>query len=260
MYICSVISAAIGILHTARTMIYVNKVPSERTETEHAIMTLSARSGEEHRSFRFEIARKIIHLSSISIAVIYCHISREIALMLIIPLFGGFFIVDILKNFIPPIASWYHKTFDAMLREHELEQERIHFNGATYITLSALLLITFFPKILAITAFALVAVSDTLAALVGKKFGTHRIGEKSLEGSAAFLVSALAIIVIVPKLSLAAGIVMAVTATLVEAMSLRLGGFKIDDNLTIPLTSALTGYLFYLMTQPGDIPSLSFCP
>ncbi|NEX12955.1 MAG: phosphatidate cytidylyltransferase [Prosthecochloris sp.] len=223
-------------------------------------MTLSGIPENEHKPFRFEIARKIIHLSSLSIAIIYCHTSREVALMLLIPLFAGFFIVDILKNIVPPIASWYHNTFDAMLREHELETQHIHFNGATFITLSALLLVLLFPKILAITAFSLVAVSDTLAALVGKKFGTHRIGEKSIEGSAAFLISALVIIAIIPKLDPVAGIVMAVTATLIEALSLRIGKFKIDDNLTIPLTSALAGYLFYLILQPGDIPALSFCP
>ncbi|MCW8797980.1 MAG: SEC59/DGK1/VTE5 family protein [Prosthecochloris sp.] len=223
-------------------------------------MTLSGTPENEHKPFRFEIARKIIHLSSLSIAIIYCHTSREVALMLLIPLFAGFFIVDILKNIVPPIASWYHNTFDAMLREHELETQLIHFNGATFITLSALLLVLLFPKILAITAFSLVAVSDTLAALVGKKFGTHRIGEKSIEGSAAFLISALVIIAIIPGLDPVAGIVMAVTATLIEALSLRIGKFKIDDNLTIPLTSALAGYLFYLILQPGDIPALSFCP
>lgn len=223
-------------------------------------MPQPGRHTSEGASFTAEIARKAIHLSSLSIAVIYCHIERELALILLIPIFAGFFLVDLAKNVIPPIAEWYHRTFSAMLREHELQKERLHFNGATYITLSALLLVFFFPKIIAITAFSLVAVSDTVAALAGKKFGRHRIWDKSLEGSAAFLVSALMIIFIVPKLSPAAGIVMAITATVVEAIPWRIGWFKVDDNLTIPLASALAGYLVYLVLMPSALAELTSCP
>lgn len=223
-------------------------------------MPQPGRHTSEGASFTAEIARKAIHLSSLSIAVIYCHIERELALILLIPIFAGFFLVDLAKNVIPPIAEWYHRTFSAMLREHELQKERLHFNGATYITLSALLLVFFFPKIIAITAFSLVAVSDTVAALAGKKFGHHRIWDKSLEGSAAFLVSALMIIFIVPKLNPTAGIVMAITATVVEAIPWRIGWFKVDDNLTIPLASALAGYLVYLVLMPSALAELTSCP
>ena len=92
---------------------------------------------------RYEVARKAIHLSSISIPVIYYFITREIALLLLVPLFAGFFLVDLLKNFYPPVAKWYHSTFDAMLRNHELEKKP-YLNGATYITMGALLLVLFF--------------------------------------------------------------------------------------------------------------------
>lgn len=215
---------------------------------------------DERGGLKSEIARKAIHLSSLSIAIIYCHITRELALVLLTPLFAGFFIVDFLKNHIPAVSAWYHRTFDAMLREHELGRETAHFNGATFITFSALMLVLLFPKMIAIAAFSLVAVSDTLAALVGKKFGRHKIGEKSLEGSAAFLLSAIVIVFVVPRISPAAGIVMALCATLVEAMSLRIGAFKVDDNLTIPLAAALSGYLYYLLFLPSLLPGLSACP
>ena len=36
---------------------------------------------------RYEVARKAIHLSSLSIPVIYWFISRELALLLLVPLF-----------------------------------------------------------------------------------------------------------------------------------------------------------------------------
>lgn len=213
-----------------------------------------------NRNYRFELARKLIHLSSVSIAIIYCAITKELALVLLVPLFFGFLLVDLMKNFIPPLSRWYHDTFDPMLREHELEKEPLQFNGATYISFSALLLVLIFPKIIAITCFSLVAVSDTMAALAGKKFGRHRIGEKSLEGSLAFLVSALLIVAIVPRLDLTAGIITAITATAVEAFTLRINRYKIDDNLTIPLVSAFICYLYYILVIPHELPLLEACP
>lgn len=213
-----------------------------------------------NRSYRYELARKLIHLSSVSIAVIYCTITKELVLVLLVPIFFGFLVVDLMKNFIPPLSRWYHNTFDPMLREHELEKEPLQFNGATYITFSALLLVLIFPKIIAITCFSLVAVSDTLAALAGKKFGHHRIGEKSLEGSFAFLISSLLIVAVIPRLDLIAGIITAITATVVEAFTLRINRYKVDDNLTIPLLSALVCYLYYILVIPHELPLLETCP
>jgi dolichol kinase len=221
--------------------------------------TSNAAETRDRLGLKYEIARKAIHLSSLSIVVIYCHISRDFALMLLLPLFLGFFLVDILKNFFPPVTAWYHRNFGAMLREHELIGGKPHLNGATCITMSALLLVLFFPKVIAITAFSMVAISDTVAAIVGKIYGRHRFGDKSLEGSAAFFISALIVAAIVPNLDIRAGIVMAITATVIEAFVIRIGWFKVDDNLTIPLLSAATGLITYQIFLPLQIEALSFC-
>ena len=208
---------------------------------------------------RYEIARKTIHLASLSIPLIYSLISRELVLLILIPLFTGFFVVDVLKNFIAPVARWYHKTFDAMLRSHELKSESLHLNGATYMMMAALLLVLFFPKLIAITAFTIVAVSDTIAAVIGKSFGKHKFGEKSIEGSLAFFVSAVLLVALFPRLNIFIGIIMAAAATLTEAYSGRIGKFKIDDNLSIPLVTAAAGMLCYRLFIPEQIPLLSIC-
>ncbi len=208
-------------------------------------------------ALRYEIARKAIHLSSLSIAIIYYNISRELALLLLAPIFAGFLLVDLLKNSFKPVAVWYHKTFDAMLRTHEIQKVKTHLNGATCITLSALILVIFFPKIIVIASFSMVAVSDTLAAIVGKAFGRHRFGQKSVEGSIAFFLSALAIVTIVPGINPFIGIIMAATATLTEAFVVRVAGFRIDDNLTIPIVSALVGTLSYILLMPEQFVTLS---
>lgn len=226
----------------------------------HSAKTAKDNQDPNYLDFRFEFARKAIHLSSLLIPLIYCHINRSLALLIITPVTAGFLLVDILKNFVPQVSAWYHGTFDAMLRRHELRKDQIHLNGATWITLSALLLIALFPKMIAITAFAMVSVSDTVAALVGKKFGRHRYGEKSIEGSIGFFVSALLIAAFIPHLLWPAGVAMALSGTLAEAVVIRIRGFKIDDNITVPLTSAIVGLACYTWFFPSAINSLLSCP
>ena len=196
-------------------------------------------------AFRYELARKAIHLSSLLIPLIYWHIGRKQALLILTPITAGFFLVDVTKHFVPFISTWYHSTFGTMLRHHELTRERLHLNGATWITLAAFCLIAFFPKTIAVASFAMVSVSDTVAALVGKRYGLHRFGQKSIEGSLAFFVSAMLVVALIPGLLLPVGIVMAVAGTFVEALVLKIAGFRIDDNFSVPLAGAIAGLLCY---------------
>ncbi|NTV02197.1 MAG: phosphatidate cytidylyltransferase [Chlorobiaceae bacterium] len=225
----------------------------------HVLKNGKADQNPDRLDFRYEFARKAIHLSSLLIPLIYCRISRELALTILTPLAAGFLFVDILKNFVPAVSEWYHGTFAPMLRHHEMQKDRVHLNGATWITLSALILIALFPKMIAVTAFAMVSVSDTVAALVGKRFGRHRFGEKSYEGSMAFFASALVIAAVVPHVLLPAGVAMAAAGTVAEAAVIRIGGFKIDDNITVPLASAIAGLCCYLWLFPSSMGSLSTC-
>ena len=50
-----------------------------------------------------------------------------------------------------------------------------------------------------LTAFAILIVSDTAAALIGRKFGKHPFHGKSVEGTTAFFISALIVVAIAPK-------------------------------------------------------------
>jgi len=212
----------------------------------------SAAKVEAQIDYKNELARKAIHLSSISIPVIYFHISRELALVLLLPLFFGFFLVDFLRLYVKPISRWYYKVFSSMLRAHELDSEKPRFNGATYVTFSACVVVAFFPKMIAIAAFSILIISDSVAALIGRKFGRHKIAGKSIEGSLAFFVSAILIVLNTPKLDLVAGIVMSAVATVVELYPIKVLDITIDDNLTVPIIAAITSYVYYLLFLHGD--------
>ena len=211
----------------------------------------------DHLDFRYEFARKAIHLSSLLIPLIYWHIGRKQALLILAPVTAGFFLVDISKHFVPFLSTWYHATFGTMLRHHELNKERLHLNGATWITLAAFVLIACFPKTVAVAAFAMVSISDTVAALVGKRFGRHRYGQKSIEGSLAFFVSAVLVVALIPGLLLPVGIVMALAGTIAEALALKIGAFRIDDNFSVPLAGAVAGMLCYAWLFPAALNALA---
>jgi dolichol kinase len=223
--------------------------------------TIKIEHDPDHLDFRYEFARKAIHLSSLLIPLIYWHIGRKQALLILAPVTAGFFLVDVFKHFVPFLSTWYHATFGTMLRHHELSKDRLHLNGATWITLAAFVLIAFFPKTIAVAAFAMVSVSDTVAALVGKKFGRHRFGgQKSLEGSLAFFISAIPIVSFIPGLPLPVGIVMALAGTISEALVLKIAGFRIDDNLSVPLAGAIAGVIAYAWLFPSSVNSALLVP
>lgn len=188
-------------------------------------------------SMRSELQRKTIHLSSISMPIAYIWISRPAMLWFLVPVLAIALIVEFLRWRIPAVESFIKKLFGQMLREHEKEGVK-KISGATYVILSATLCVFLFPKVVTIAAFAVLIVSDTASALFGRRFGRHRFMEKSVEGSSAFVVTAIMVVLVVaaiydaPWTFIAAGVVASFAAAVAEAMSY---GVNVDDNLTIPL-------------------------
>lgn len=93
-----------------------------------------------------------------------------------------------------------------------------------------------------IAATLVMGYGDGLAALVGSKIGRHRYSvlnaSKSWEGTAVMLIVSIAVIVIFTPYPALKVLVMAVVATLFEALT-PLG----LDNITVPLLTALSGAL-----------------
>lgn len=203
-------------------------------------------------SYRTELIRKGIHMSSLSIPVVYYFITREDALAILIPLTLLFGLSDLARITVPAVGTFYERIFGFLLRKHERTTGRRRLNGATYVLLSATLCVWLFPKVIVITAFAILIVSDTAAALIGRKFGRHPFNGKSVEGTSAFLVTALIVVALSPKVlylpaEYAIGAAAAIVGTFVEAWS----GDLVDDNLSIPLSIALIMWGLYALLLPA---------
>lgn len=208
-------------------------------------------------SYGTELIRKGIHMSSLAIPVVYYFITRETALSILVPLLLLFGVSDLARVSIPAFGTFYERWFGFLLRRRErAEQGQKRLNGATYVLLSATLCVWLFPKMIVLTAFAILIVSDTAAALIGRKFGRHPLLQhKSVEGSTAFFVSALIVVAFAPKvqylpLEYVIGAVAALVGAVVEAVS----GEMVDDNLSIPLSIALVMWGLYALL----LPSLGF--
>ena len=145
---------------------------------------------------------------------------------------------DISRHYIPLTGRLFNRLFGNMLRDHE--KQGITLSGASYTLIAGFIAIILFEKPVAIAAIGILVISDALAAVVGRKFGSIKLNYgKSLQGSLAFLFSALAINYIVGELYgtphnyYVAVIAASISATFTELFSKR---FKLDDNITIPLS------------------------
>jgi dolichol kinase len=201
--------------------------------------------------YRDELVRKLIHLFSLSIPIIYYFISRSDGILILGIMTFMALILDLGRYLSPAVGKVFYQIFGFMLRRHELDTRKKNLNGATYVLISALICVILFPKVLFITAFTILIISDSMAALIGRKFGKHKLLSKSLEGTLAFFISASIVVFLTPKyndlpVEYLIGIIAAAVGAIVENISF---GFA-DDNLAIPISIGFTMWLLYMALLP----------
>lgn len=181
----------------------------------------------------------MIHLSSLwTVGVIY-FCEKPAALAIFAVFLGLVFSYEIIRRQDNRVARVLERLLGGVLRPDE-KGEKFKPSGAVYVLLAACISTLIFPKLIAMTAMAMMLVADVPAALIGRKFGKTKILNKSLEGSAAFFVAALLVVFLMAMLMpvdgryLLAGSVAALIAAAAELVSGRL---RIDDNLSVPLVA-----------------------
>ncbi|MFH1760130.1 MAG: hypothetical protein ABIA63_03425 [bacterium] len=116
--------------------------------------------------------------------------------------------------------------------------------GSTSLLLSSTLILFFLNnKEIAFLALSCIILGDASAAIIGKNYGKHKIGRKTLEGSAACLAICLLIFFccrgFLQEITLLQGITCAFATALLELIPVRL-----DDNLYVPIfTGVLLKYI-----------------
>jgi dolichol kinase len=155
--------------------------------------------------------------------------AKDTVVMILLLLFLGFLVVDLLRHCHSGISHLFQKIFFGQVLR---EKEKSTLMGSTYFLFAILLTILLFPKSIAIISILILILSDTAGALVGKAIGRVPIFGKTLEGSLAFFITALFIVWLYPQLNRLWGSVAALGATVIEVLPI-----KLDDNLSIPLVA-----------------------
>lgn len=201
--------------------------------------------------YRDEILRKLIHLCSLSIPVIYYFIPRNTTLIILGIMTAAALILDLGRYLSPTIGKIFYNFFGFLLRQHEVDHKKRNLNGATYVLLSAFICVLIFPKVIVVTAFTVLIISDTMAALIGRRYGKHKFLFKSLEGTLAFFLSGIAVVLLSPKIEYSfseyiIGIIATAFGAIIENVSFGLA----DDNLVIPISIGIAMWLLYLLFLP----------
>jgi dolichol kinase len=201
--------------------------------------------------YRDEVVRKLIHLCSLSIPIIYYFISKHDAIIILSILAFAALFIDIGRYFSPSLGKIFYKLFGFILRKHEVDSRKKNLNGATYVLISALLCVIIFPKVIFITGFTVLIISDSMAALVGRKFGKHKFLAKSLEGTLAFLISAIIAVFFTPKIiGSSTEYLIAIIAVAIGAIVENISFGFADDNLSIPLSIGIVMWILYMLIMP----------
>ncbi|RKY82584.1 hypothetical protein DRQ07_00935 [candidate division KSB1 bacterium] len=180
---------------------------------------------------RNEIKRKLIHILSIIFPAAYLLRTKQDVLFILGIAVIFAISVELGRFFCVKFAKIFDKTVGHLLRFHEKQK----FTSATNLLLSFYVSTLIFSKPVAVSVMLFVVLCDALSALVGKKWGnTVLYGNKTLEGSAVFLLSGLIIILIVPGLDFLTGLFGLVAAFVVDLFVVN-----IDDNITIPIVSGV---------------------
>ena len=196
----------------------------------------------------FEKKRKIFHVSGLLFPLIYLFISKFQLLLLLFLIIAVTIILDTSRHYNPKIKFLVDKFFSSIMRKSEMSGS-FKLSGLSYMLAGLFLSALFFPKDLAITSWLILIIADPLATLVGMKIGTQRFNGKTLEGSCAFLVSAIFISIlsyffIRYNTSFLILILSSLITTALEFYSKKL---NVDDNLLIPLGYGFaTGLLNFL--------------
>jgi dolichol kinase len=188
------------------------------------------------------LKRRLIHITAGSFfPVLLIFFPRIPVLSASLAIFGIAAAVEIARLRSPEVNRWVIRRVGSLMKPVEHSRPL----GVTYWLASSPLVIGVMPQPVAVLVLMYLAVGDSVAPVVGLRYGRHHIFGKTLEGSAAFLASCLT----VGGLLLATGLetslpvmfVGAVAATVVELVP-----GPMNDNVRVPLA---TGGLIVLVSH-----------
>jgi len=179
------------------------------------------------------IGRKLYHLiGGLGLLSAYYLLGRQRALLFYSILFIVVLLVDGARLVIPAWNRFVFTRFGSFIRRSEERK----LTGTPPYVLGIGLSLFLYPTEIATYAVCFLAVGDVAATTIGERYGKTRIGNKSLEGTAAFIVAAIGAGAILSFTSVNLPLLVMILGALVAA-GVELMPLPLNDNLVIPIVS-----------------------
>ena len=184
-----------------------------------------------------EVGRKAIHLLGIILPITYHFTDKKTMTTIIAILLITSFLMDKLRVKFDVINHPFARKIGLfkIFRIHEQNS----LSALTFAFIGMIICIVISSKPVFNLAVSIMILSDTVAAIVGMLFGTHKINGKSIEGSISFFLTSCVLSLIITAIYgqsfsfLLAAIFSSLIATFVELFSKN---NYLNDNMSIPIS------------------------
>ena len=191
------------------------------------------------------IGRKFYHLAGgLGLLFFYYILGRDRALLFFAVLFVVVLALDLMRLKMPAVNRFVLTKFPSFIRtseEHKL-------TGTASYVLGIGSTLYLYRTDLATLAICFLAFGDVAATTIGERYGKTKIGDKSLEGSIAFVVAGVStgFLLSLAGISVMYGLIL---AGAIIAAGVELLPLPVNDNLLIPLVSGGAMSLIAKMTR-----------
>ena len=191
------------------------------------------------------LGRKFYHLAGgLGLLFFYYLLGRDRALLFYAVLFVVVLTLDLMRLKMPAVNRFVLTKFPSFIRtseEHKL-------TGTASYVLGIGLTLYLYRTDFATLAICFLAFGDVAATTIGERYGKTKIGDKSLEGSIAFVVAAVStgFLLSLAGISVMYGLIL---AGAIIAAGVELLALPVNDNLLIPLVSGGAMSLIARMTE-----------
>jgi acyl phosphate:glycerol-3-phosphate acyltransferase len=189
--------------------------------------------------------RKVYHLvGGLGLLTLYYFLGRDRALLVYATLFVVVLALDLMRLRIPAVNSFIFTKFRSVIRTNEENK----LTGTAPYILGVGATLYLYRTDLATLAICFLAFGDVAATMIGERYGKTKIGNKSLEGSIAFVVAAVTsgFLLSLAGISVMSGLVLA--GALIAA-GVELLPLPVNDNFLIPVVSG--GAMSLIARMPG---------
>jgi len=179
------------------------------------------------------IGRKFYHFwGGIGLLSLYDFLGRDQALIFYASLALIALGIDILRLKIPAINRFIQKEFSSFIRSNEEHK----LTGTVPYILGIGISLYLYPTEIAMAAVCFLVFGDVAATAIGERYGRTKIGDKSLEGTAAFIVAALAsgFLLSIVGINVRPGIT---AFGVLVAAGVEILPLPVNDNFAIPVLS-----------------------